>query len=51
MIRAIHVRILRAIAFAVLVAVATGPALAGTTGKITGTVRERGKGALPGVTG
>ncbi len=36
------------IAFALLVGAL--PALAGTTGKITGTVRERGKGALPGVT-
>ena len=33
----------------VLVAAATA-ALAATTGKITGTVREKGKGALPGVT-
>jgi outer membrane receptor protein involved in Fe transport len=36
------------IALALLVGVI--PALAGTTGKITGTVREKGKAALPGVT-
>ncbi len=50
MLRAIHVRILRAIALTVLVAAAAGPALAATTGKISGTVRERGKGVLPAVT-
>ena len=36
------------IAFALLVVAL--PALAGTTGKIAGTVQEKGKGALPGVT-
>ncbi len=43
-------RALVALGIALVMAAAALPALAGTTGKISGTVREKGKTGLPGVT-
>jgi len=45
-----RIRACTAIGIALVGLVGALPAFAGTTGKITGVAREKGKGALPGVT-